>query len=211
MAKLRFHIADILLFAPLWLPLLAATGCAEEEDVLPQQRESIVGFLTGSHAPHLVSEQEAAESSEPVEFYTAFGNSAYRYIRHYYDPERAARPEVGAGDEVELVYWVYLFQNRAITAQTMPLLTNDVALREALMDAGLNTAYWSFEPLKVRVGDDSLVRGVQLALPGCRERDTVEVYMSYDMAYGDDPLGTVPGESPVAFFYTIDSVRKTND
>lgn len=210
MSERRFHII-LSHAAPLLLALLAlAAGCVKEEDVLPKQQESIVSFLTGAHSPRLVSEQEAGESSGQAEFYTSFGRSAFRYIRHYYDEERAARPEVAPGDEVELVFWAYLFQNRAITAQTMPLLTNDVTLREALMDAGVNTTYWSFEPLKVRVGDNSLIRGVQLSLPGCRERDTVEVYMSYDMAYGDDPLGTVPEESPVAFFYTIDSVRKTN-
>lgn len=201
-----------MLHTALLLALLAAAGgCVKEEDVLPTQQGSIESFLSGTHSPRLVSEQEAEESSVPAEFYVTFGPSVYRYIRHYYDEERAARPEVEIGDEVELIFWAYLFQNKAITGQTMPLLTNDVTLREALMDAGLNTTYWSFKPLKVRVGDNALIRGVQLALPGCRERDTVEVYMAYDMAYGDAPLGTVPEESAVAFFYTIDSVRKPNE
>ena len=35
------------------------------------------------------------------------------------------------------------------------------------------------------VGGGSFVEGVELSLPGCREKDTVEVYMTYNMAYGD--------------------------
>ncbi|MDE7069132.1 MAG: hypothetical protein K2O63_01260 [Alistipes sp.] len=207
MARRRFHT----MLCAAALLLAAAGGCVNEENVLPEQQRNIESFLTGTHQPRLISEQEAGESSVPAEFYTAFGSSVFRYIRHYYDAERATRPEVEPGDEVELVFWAYLFQNRAITSQTMPLLTNDVTLREALMNTGVNTTYWSFEPLKARVGDRTLIRGVELTLPGCRERDTVEVYMAYDMAYGDAPLGTVPAESAVAFFYTIDSVRKTNE
>jgi hypothetical protein len=47
-----------------------------------------------------------------------------------------------------------------------------------------------------------------LSLPGCREKDTVEVYMTYNMAYGDALINFIPEQSPIAVFYTIDSVRK---
>ena len=60
----------------------------------------------------------------------------------------------------------------------------------------------------VRVGGGSFVEGVELSLPGCREKDTVEVYMTYNMAYGDALINFIPEQSPIAVFYTIDSVRK---
>ena len=43
-----------------------------------------------------------------------------------------------------------------------------------------------------------------------RERDTVELYMTYTMAYGDEMIGVVPYRSPVAWFVSIDKVEKTD-
>ena len=165
-------------------------------------------FHSGSHQPRLVTEQEAMSSDEDLDFYSTFGRWSYRYIYHYYDSERQTRPEAEIGDEVDLVFWVYLFENRAITASTMPIYTNDRKWAEKLQEQGLDTKYWSFEPRPVRVGGGSFVEGVELSLPGCREKDTVEVYMTYNMAYGDALINFIPEQSPIAVFYTIDSVRK---
>ena len=175
---------------------------------LPEQQQQFESFLSGSHQPRLVTEQEAMSSDEDLDFYSTFGRWSYRYIYHYYDSERQTRPEAEIGDEVDLVFWVYLFENRAITASTMPIYTNDRKWAEKLQEQGLDTKYWSFEPRPVRVGGGSFVEGVELSLPGCREKDTVEVYMTYNMAYGDALINFIPEQSPIAVFYTIDSVRK---
>ena len=185
MSKIRFHI--------LLAALLVVTGCGEDDKVLPEQQQQFESFLSGSHQPRLVTEQEAMSSDEDL---------------HYYDSERQTRPEAEIGDEVDLVFWVYLFENRAITASTMPIYTNDRKWAEKLQEQGLDTKYWSFEPRPVRVGGGSFVEGVELSLPGCREKDTVEVYMTYNMAYGDALINFIPEQSPIAVFYTIDSVRK---
>ena len=58
------------------------------------------------------------------------------------------------------------------------------------------------------MGRTQILRGLELALPGCRARDTVETYMTYNMAYGEDPLGVIPKQSPVAVFFTVDEVEK---
>ena len=46
------------------------------------------------------------------------------------------------------------------------------------------------------------------ALLGCREGDAVEVYMTYNMAYGDDYFGIIPKESPIAWHFTVDAVDR---
>lgn len=102
---------------------------------------------SGSHQPRLVTEQEAMSSDEDLDFYSTFGRWSYRYIYHYYDSERQTRPEAEIGDEVDLVFWVYLFENRAITASTMPIYTNDRKWAEKLQEQGLDTKYWVSNPV----------------------------------------------------------------
>ena len=37
--------------------LVSLAGCSDDEDVQPAQKERIVSFLTGTHAPRLVAEE----------------------------------------------------------------------------------------------------------------------------------------------------------
>lgn len=50
MSKIRFHI--------LLAALLVVTGCGEDDKVLPEQQQQFESFLSGSHQPRLVTEQE---------------------------------------------------------------------------------------------------------------------------------------------------------
>ena len=56
---------------------------------------------------------------------------------------------------------------------------------------------------------DGIIKGMADALLGCREGDAVEVYMTYNMAYGDDYFGIIPKESPIAWLFTVDAVDRT--
>ena len=95
--------------------LCMAGGCAEE-DVLPGQQSKMASYLSGTHQPRLMTEEEAEASLETEpQFYTAFGNTAYRYIRHYYDVERQDRVLVDWGDRVSVTLWCYEFAFKNIT------------------------------------------------------------------------------------------------
>ncbi len=86
--------------------------------------------------------------------------------------------------------------------------SNDADVIEALVEEGLNAKYWSSEPLRVKLGATSIIKGVALSLDGCREGDEVEAYMTFDAAYGDDVVGIVPKESAVLWVYSVDKVNK---
>lgn len=43
--------------------LVSLAGCSDDEDVQPAQKERIVSFLTGTHAPRLVAEENLEEGS----------------------------------------------------------------------------------------------------------------------------------------------------
>ena len=187
--------------------LLLLAGCSQEEETLPNQRNSIVSFLTSTHAPQLISEEAVAESpDENPPFYTAKGNTVYRYISNYYDSGRASRAEVKSGSRVSITFRAYVFSMRNITDSDMPFFTNDPDLEQALYEAGLTPGVWKFEPMELTLGQGGIIKGLELALLGCRQGDEVECYMTYNMAYGDTNFATIPRESAVAIFFTVNGV-----
>lgn len=188
--------------------LLLLAGCSQEEETLPNQRNSIVSFLTSTHAPQLISEEAVAESPDenPPPFYTAKGNTVYRYISNYYDSGRASRAEVKSGSRVSITFRAYVFSMRNITDSDMPFFTNDPDLEQALYEAGLTPGVWKFEPMELTLGQSGIIKGLELALLGCRQGDEVECYMTYNMAYGDTNFATIPRESAVAIFFTVNGV-----
>lgn len=187
--------------------LLLLAGCSQEEETLPNQRNSIVSFLTSTHAPQLISEEAVAESpDENPPFYTAKGNTVYRYISNYYDSGRASRAEVKSGSRVSITFRAYVFSMRNITDSDMPFFTNDPDLEQAPYEAGLTPGVWKFEPMELTLGQSGIIKGLELALLGCRQGDEVECYMTYNMAYGDTNFATIPRESAVAIFFTVNGV-----
>ena len=198
----------------LTLPIVAMwCACSQDEDVLPDQQSQIRSFLERTHSPQLISEAQLATSLDvDPPFYSVSGDSVYRYIRNYYEAGRSERPQADYGDLVQVTFRMYLFQNTAIVFEgqeiTMPFYSNDASLAESFYQAGLTPGAWTFEPLTVELGRTQIIKGFELALVGCRERDTVEVYMTYNMAYGDKTLGAIPKESSVAIFFTVDGVAK---
>lgn len=188
--------------------LLFAAGCKQDDEVLPGQKKNIESFLTGSHVPRLIAEEDVPASIDvDPPYYTVSGDAVYRYIANVYDEERASRPEVGRRSRVTITYRAYLFENRVIDAKTMPYDSNDPALADALYEDGLTPGAWVFEPLVVEMDGGGIINGLRWALLGCREGDAVEAYMTYNMAYGDENFGIIPRESPVAWFFTVDEVR----
>ena len=97
------------------------------------------------------------------------------------------------------------------TNLTVPYYSNDPVLIAAMEDPengpGLTPGAWSSEPLEIDMRGSGIIKGLYEALLGCREGDYVESYMTYNMAYGDINFSTIPKESPVAYFFTVNSVE----
>ena len=145
-------------------------------------------------------------------YYTVSGDAVYRYITDIYNPDRVNWPEVTPTSTVKITFRAYVFTYANIVTTgsennwTVPYYTNDAALKSFLEGRGLNTEWWTFEPLTVDMRHPGIIKGMADALLGCREGDAVEVYMTYNMAYGDDYFGIIPKESPIAWFFTVDAV-----
>lgn len=201
---------------------LLPAACSEGEDVLGRQKTNYVSFLERTHQPRLVAE-EAVEEGSRAGFYTLLGDAVYRYIdiEDYYNPDRESRPAVDGNSWVTLTFRAYLFQNSVIrglpdggltesnfSSVTPPFYANDPAYEPYFRMAGLTPGSWDFEPLTLDMRNAGIIKGLHLALLGCREGDRVEAYMTYDMAYGDKSyMYMIPKKSPVAFFFTVDKVE----
>lgn len=198
-------MARLVMLAAVW----SLAACSDEDDY-DKQNSSLLNYVTGTLK--LVTQEEAMDPSSEKEnpnFYTTHGSTVYRWITNYYDEERRDKAEVKQGSLVEITYSIYTFSGNisSINDRTLPFYTNDEEKRALLENAGLNTEYWDFAPLVIRLGETPTIKGLALALEGCREGDVVQIYMTYNMAYGEDWFSTVEPDSPVAIYFTIDSVE----
>lgn len=199
------------LFAALIVALPALTcACSEEEDILPEQRQKIVSFLERTHTPALVPEADV-DAGTTQGYYTAAGNTVYRYIEvdDVYDPNRANYREVTRDSKVTITFRFYVFDYANITDSTFPFYSNDAALKSAYEELGLTVdgGVWHFEPRQIDMRHADILKGLYLALLGCREGDHVEAYMTYTMAYGEKYFSTIPKESPIAVFFEVNQVE----
>lgn len=186
------------------LPVLLSS-CSDEKDILPEQRQKLVSYLEKNHSPALIPEASVGEDGQ-LPFYTTAGSTVYRYIVNYYRPNRASNPEVTASSKVTVTFRAYVFSYSNITDSTFPFYSNDPLLQAAYEDMGLTPGAWSFEPLTLDMRGD-ILKGLRHALLGCRAEDEVESYMTYNEAFGDKYFTTIPRESPVAWYFTVESVE----
>ena len=184
-------------------------SCSNENDsVLTTQQNKIASYLTSSHQPRLIPESQVSASldSEP-QFYTQWGLDIYRYIATYYDEGRDEWQEVTSRSTIEIVYTAYVYPNAKPTIANM-YATNDPDSIAELEKLGLNTEYeWTTDPMVVTLGKEEILPGLETALVGCREGDSVEIYLTYDEAYGKHYVGMVPAKSAVVWFIDIVDVK----
>lgn len=196
-----------------WFVAIAAlfvVSCSNETDTtLNTQQKSIQNYLTGSHQPKLVAEEDLAHSlDEEPQFYTHWGLDIFRYISTYYDDDRSSKPQAEAGDKVEIMYSAYIFTNGKPSISNL-FATNVQASIDQLTALGLNTSYeWTTDPFAFTLGGGEILGGLETALEGCREGDKVEVYLTFEAAYGKNHVGMVPSKSAQMWDIEIVSVTK---
>lgn len=187
-----------------------AVSCSNETDTtLNTQQNNIQRYLTGSHSPKLIAEEDIATSldDEPA-FYTHWGLDIFRYIATYYDEGRDSKPALEAGDKAEIYYTAYIFTNGKPTYANM-FATNQQEAIEYLENQGLTpSTEWSTDPYIITLGNGDILESLETALEGCREGDAVEVYLTFEAGYGNKPVGMVDPKSSLMWEIKIHSVTK---
>lgn len=200
-------IRPLVIFA---FAILLFAGCKQEDEILTKQQDSTVRYLESSHSPRLISEKAAAESlEERPEYYTNYSNLAWRYIATMYAEGRDAWVEADKNDVVEISFDAYVF-NYSNPTGTTPYWSNRQSTIDKFVSANpyFDPQYWTTDPYVIRLDSGDGMPGLRKALVGCREGDTVEIYMTYEVAYGKDIVGVVPKQSPVVWLLSVDKVTK---
>ena len=190
--------------------VMITVSCSNESDTtLTSQQTSISRYLTSSHQPRLIAESEISSSLEnEPQFYTQWGLDIYRYIATYYAEDREDKSIIEAGSKISFTYDAYIFTGSKPNISSM-YATNRAASIDELKAAGLNTEYeWTTDPMVVTIGKEEIIPALETALMGCREGDSLEIYLTYDVAYGKHYVGLVPSMSSVVWYMDIISVTK---
>lgn len=176
----------------------------KEEDTLLSERDNIEKFLTSTR--QMVAEENLGSVIEDnPKFYTVFGRYAYRYIDNYYEAERELRPLVEMGDEVHLRFNAYIFSSSE-PSNTAPYWSNVPEVIKSLGKHG--DLAWSSEPLVIRLGKSDIIKGLEYTIEGCREQDSVQVFMTSSLGYGKKLVGSAPKNTPLAWYMRIEKVVK---
>ena len=188
------------------LILLATLAGCKQEDTLLSERDKIEKYLTSSR--RMVADTELGNVIEDnPAFYSVFGRYAYRHIVNYYDAGREDRPVVEWGDRLEIRFDAYTFTGSEPSTSAI-YWSNDAETIQELGKKSGNTLDWSTEPLAITLGTTAILEGLERALPGCHEGDSVQIYMTSNLAYGKHLVGIVPKNSMVAWYIKIEKVTK---
>lgn len=185
------------IIAMLAIALLSLSCSNDTDTTLSSQQKAIENYLTGSHNPRLIEEINIPESmEEQPAFYTHWALNVFRYIATYYDEGREEKPVIKRGTTFDIKYTAYTFKSGAPSINDM-FATNDQAKIDELYRGYDDENVWSSEPMRITLGHQDLVSGLEKALEGCREGDKIEVYLTFDAAYGKKYVGMVPSKTAV--------------
>ena len=175
---------------------LLSISCNNDADtVLASQQKAIENYLTGSHNPRLIEENAESMEDQP-QFYTHWALNVFRYIATYYDEGRDSKPAISKGTTFDIKYSAYTFKSSKPKIDDL-FATNDQAKIDELYSGYDDETILSSDPMRVTLGNGDLVSGLERALEGCREGDKIEVYLTYEAAYGKKYIGMVPSKSAV--------------
>ncbi len=159
-------------------------GCGPDMEIVPDQQDKILSYLDGKSLEY--------ENIDGV----------YRYIANPERGGRALAPVVSEGDSVNFLFAAYTFVN---APQDLFYTNFDFIIEK---DTVLNPLFWPEVPQRVKVGATRLLEGITRGLPGVCEGDSVQLFLTSDLAYGSKMVGSVPKDCAVVYYINVISVKK---
>ena len=143
-------------------------------------------------------------------FILNYNNSSYRHITNYYEQGRDEWMLVEPNSIIDIQFNAYIFSGSEpnLASTYWSNIPATISAIEASNKHQYDKLIWSTDPLTVRLGRGEVIEGLEAALIGCRDQDSVQVYMTSQAAYGKHIIGSVPKNSPVAWYIKILSVTR---
>ena len=193
------------------LILLAFMAGCEKEDLVLSERDKIEKYLKETRGMIIAADTIIGDKKNPP-FYNLFIRSkpnryAYRHIVNYYEEGRNERPIAEWGDKIEIRFNAYTFTGSE-PSQSAIYWSNIPEVITALSQKTDGTLDWPTEPLTIELGKTEMLEGLEYTLPGCHEADSVQVYMTSNLAYGKNLVGVVGKNSMIAWYMKIEKVTK---
>ncbi|MBO5902775.1 MAG: FKBP-type peptidyl-prolyl cis-trans isomerase [Tidjanibacter sp.] len=154
------------------------TSCGQDDESLMQQEEKIIAYLTKQSLDYTIE------------------GGTYKVVLAEGDQSRRAE----RGDSLSFNYAGMIFDS-----DPSGLFTTSW---EWLVDTstGLNTEYWSFEPARVRLGDGTIIKGIENALNNCCEGDSLQLFIPSPLGYGEEEVGNVSKNTALMFLVKVESI-----
>jgi hypothetical protein len=199
---------------------LATAGCGKSGDLVATAQTSIFKALEsqGIYERDNLPEDNPPTPDKIKGWFDVIGGT-YRHIVNEAGTNRgpADRYEIARGDSIALTFDARIFTGSNFESYRT-FFTNDPQRIRALFGSNPDFAGWSTEQLRIRVGDDArILKSLQEALIGCRAgdgdpandnqpggvaSDEVRVYLTPDIAFGNDTVYDVPRNSTIVWAVT---------
>lgn len=165
-----------------------AIACEATDEFAPKQRTQIETYLTRNKLE-----------------YTITSDSAYVHLagNKYLGADEVRGEGATTGSNVTFNFEAYTFSSAPATT---PYYTNKQEVAKKLTD--LNTLYWDFEPRVTTLGSGNILNPLEEALEGSLRGDSLAVFMTSSIAYGESGMGTVPANTAVMFVLIVEDVEK---
>lgn len=165
--------------------ILFANGCSQQESIFSSQVETILTWISGL--------------SDDDPDYEEIASGVYRGIAIPSDGR--GTPFIANGDSLRIWYEIYRFSQSFSRNSSSLIYTNK---KERMPE----NVRWDDDALEIRLGDGSLMRGVERSLEGCAQSDTVSIVLTSNNAYGKIEMQQVPPNTPIIWFIDVEKVTK---
>lgn len=161
-------------------------SCGNEAEILEREMTTIQTWV----------DRYNAENNS----YTEIMSGVFSDTMHPVDGQGS--PLAEHGDSLYVTYELYQFTSSFSGTSTNGLIYTN---RVSRIPSGVN---WVAGPLKMVLGQGTLMDGVETALLGSAPGDSVVVVMTSANGYGDKIVQQVPANTPLAWRVKVDNVIK---
>lgn len=173
------------------LVCVAVCGCGKDPDMLSRQENSISGYFSSHGYDSIVR------------------GGVYVHIPNAGREGRDGQPVLEWGDSLYYYYEIYPFSGFSPSAVGNPsylIATNNPMLAYGV--PGLDPSHLDLSAAGAKLGSTDMVKGLRNGLEGGVQGDSLWLFMTSDLAYGDKTVGVVEANTPLVFVINLEKVVK---